>query len=253
MNIGPKKLRIVCISDTHGMHRKLRIPPGDVLVHAGDISMRGEEKTIRDFDQWLGELPHKHKVVICGNHDFCFEIKPELAKTWMTNAHYLQDQSVIIEGLKFYGSPWQPTFHNWAFNKDRGEKIKTEWDKIPSDTDVLITHGPPFGILDKTVDNRKVGCEELLLAVNRIKPKIHIFGHIHENYGEIKLNGTHFINPSSCDYNYIPRQQPIVVDYIYGQPAPQAPKVFEMSDPKQPEPAKEKKKEVSDEKESSEE
>jgi Icc-related predicted phosphoesterase len=123
----------------------------------------------------------------------------------MTNAHYLQDQSVIIEGLKFYGSPWQPTFHNWAFNKDRGEKIKTEWDKIPSDTDVLITHGPPFGILDKTVDNEKVGCEELLLAVNRIKPKIHIFGHIHENYGEIKLNGTHFINPSSCDYNYIPR------------------------------------------------
>lgn len=129
------------------------------------------------------------------------------------------------------------------------------WDLIPNDTDVLITHGPPFGILDKNTDNENCGCEELLLAINRIKPKIHIFGHIHEAYGEIKLNGTHFINPSSCDVRYVPRQQPIVVDYTFGEPVQQAPKIFEMSDPVVSQNTKTKKKDLSDkvEEESSEE
>ena len=89
LTIGPKKLRIVCISDTHGMHRMLLVPPGDVLIHAGDITMRGEEDKIKDFDAWLGELPHKHKIVICGNHDFCFEKNLAKARSWVKNAHYL--------------------------------------------------------------------------------------------------------------------------------------------------------------------
>jgi predicted phosphohydrolase len=96
----------VCISDTHGMHRRLRIPPGDVLIHAGDITMKGGKKEMLDFDLWLKELPHEYKIVICGNHDLCFEETPELARSWLTNAHYLQDESITIEGLKFYGSPW---------------------------------------------------------------------------------------------------------------------------------------------------
>jgi len=91
---------------------------------------------------------------------------------------------VIIEGVKFYGSPWQPRFFDWAFNLDRGEEIKKKWDLIPMDTDVLITHGPPYGILDLTHEGEKVGCEELMKAVLRVQPKIHIFGHIHEAYGE---------------------------------------------------------------------
>ena len=102
------------------------------------------------------------------------------ARSWITNAHYLCDESLTLDGVKFYGSPWQPRFFDWAFNKDRGAPLKAIWDKIPLDTDVLITHGPPHGILDLTFDKIKAGCEELLLAVQRIKPKVHVFGHIHE-------------------------------------------------------------------------
>lgn len=173
-------MRIVCISDTHGKHRTMTIPDGDVLVHAGDLTPRGHEKDIKDVNDWLGTLPHKHKIMIAGNHDFEFEKNPINARSWITNAHYLCDESLIIDGVKFYGSPWQPRYFDWAFNVDRGEPLKVIWDKIPMDTDVLITHGPPHGILDMTFEKIMAGCEELLLAVQRIKPKIHIFGHIHE-------------------------------------------------------------------------
>jgi Icc-related predicted phosphoesterase len=115
--------------------------------------MCGEKDCIKDFDDWLGTLPHKHKIVICGNHDLCFEDNPKEARKLMKNAHYLEDETIEIEGLKFYGSPWQPEFHNWAFNLNRGEEIKKKWDLIPNDTDVLITHGPPYGILDKEAVN----------------------------------------------------------------------------------------------------
>lgn len=175
-----KMMRIVCISDTHGKHRSMKIPDGDVLIHAGDLTPRGHEKDIKDVNEWLGTLPHKHKIMIAGNHDFQFEINPVNARSWITNAHYLCDESLTLDGVKFYGSPWQPRFFDWAFNKDRGAPLKAIWDKIPLDTDVLITHGPPHGILDLTFDKIKAGCEELLLAVQRIKPKVHVFGHIHE-------------------------------------------------------------------------
>lgn len=109
-----------------------------------------------------------------------------------------------MEGIKFYGSPWQPWYYDWAFNEQRGEKIKAKWDLIPEDTDVLITHGPPMGILDKTLESGHVGCEELVKAVHRIKPKLHIFGHIHEDHGELRLHGTHFVNAASCNLKYKP-------------------------------------------------
>lgn len=116
--------------------------------------------------------------------------------------HYLEDSSVCIEGINFYGSPVTPFFYDWAFNCERGEKIKQYWDKIPENTDVLITHGPPFGILDKTTTGEIVGCEELAKAVNRIQPKVHIFGHIHEEYGMIAKGETTYINASLLNERY---------------------------------------------------
>ena len=145
------KVRIICISDTHGQHAGLRLPDGDILIHAGDFMTYGNApREIIDFDAWLGRQPHAHKIVIAGNHDRLFESHPIPARALITNVIYLEDSGVEVEGLKFWGSPVQPPFNNWAFNVQRGAPIRRHWDKIPTDTDVLVTHGPPFGMLDQS-------------------------------------------------------------------------------------------------------
>lgn len=205
-------MKIVTISDTHGMHRSLKMPRGDVSIHCGDFCARGTLADVSEFNEWLGTLDYKHKLVIAGNHELCFEQNPEEAKSLITNAIYLQDSSVIIDGVKFYGSPWQPAFYNWAFNLQRGAELKQKWDLIDSDTDVLITHGPPHGYLDKTMENEHVGCEKLIKAVHRVKPKLHVFGHIHSGYGIDKVGPTVMVNASSCTERYEPTNEPIVID-----------------------------------------
>lgn len=203
-------MRLVIISDTHGFHEELVMPAGDMLIHAGDITKMGNVEEVEPFNQWLKTLPYAEKIVIAGNHDFCFEFND--GKDLITNAHYLQDSSITIEGIKFYGSPWQPRFFDWAFNLDRGAALKERWDLIPADTDVLITHGPPFGIADITCTDESVGCEELMLAIERVRPKAHIFGHIHEAYGVVTKDGTTFVNGSSCTLRYQAINAPICID-----------------------------------------
>ena len=204
-------MRIVCISDTHSRQSQLSVPDGDVLVHAGDFTTRGGRKEIEAFDAWLGTLPHAHKVVVAGNHDFAFERDPE-ARTWIRNAVYLQDEEVTLVGLRFYGSPWQPRFYDWVFNLDRGEPLRTVWEKIPTGLDVLITHGPPRGILDRTANGDDAGCDDLLDRVELVRPRVHVFGHIHEGYGVVTRGATRFVNACSCDVDYHAVQAPIVVD-----------------------------------------
>ena len=133
-------MKFVCLADTHCLHNKIEVPDGDVLLHAGDFTMRGKEKNIRDFSDFLGKLPHEHKIVIAGNHDLLFEKNPPVAQKLLTNCTYLQDSFTVIEGLKIYGSPWQPWFYDWAFNLQRGAEIRAKWDLIPDDTDILLTH-----------------------------------------------------------------------------------------------------------------
>ena len=205
-------MKIVCISDTHSGHNKFEIPDGDILIHAGDISSRGKPEQIKKFNNWLGRLPHQYKIMIAGNHDFLFENEPDIAAEMITNAIYLNDSGIEIEGVKFWGSPITPWFLDWAFNRYRGEDIQQHWDKIPLDTDILITHGPPYGILDKTVYGQAVGCENLLEIVQKVQPKLHIFGHIHEAYGKKKLKGTTFINASLMDENYNPVHKAHVIE-----------------------------------------
>jgi len=204
-------MRIVCISDTHALHDRVRVPEGDLLVHAGDLSSRGTEAEIRAFDAWLGRLPHPHKVVIAGNHDFAFERDAE-ARRLITNATYLQDEEVTLGGLRIWGSPWQPRFFDWAFNLDRGAPLAVKWAKIPAGIDVLVTHGPPMGTLDRTSGGQLVGCEALEDALARIRPRLHVFGHIHEAAGRLDRDGTIFVNASTCDLRYRPVHPPIVVD-----------------------------------------
>jgi Icc-related predicted phosphoesterase len=202
-------MKIICISDTHNRHDTMPdIPDGDILVCAGDHTGNGSLFQLIQFNQFLGTLPHRHKVFIAGNHDWCFQRNREASEAALTNAIYLEDRELIIEGIKLYGSPWQPEFYDWAFNLLRGEQLKAKWDRIPVDTDILITHGPPMGILD-AVRGMRVGCEMLLEAVERIKPQAHIFGHIHESYGLELKNGTTFINASICNGSYLPINPPL--------------------------------------------
>ncbi len=190
------RLKLILISDTHNLHDLLEVPDGDILLFAGDMADSGTLDEVADFNRFLGTLPHKHKVIICGNHDFAFERQPAEAQALITNATYLQDEAVMVEGIKIYGSPWQPWFHNWAFNLQRGEELKAKWDLIPEDTDILITHGPPMGILDKIWTGKLVGDEELTKRVEAIQPKLHLFGHIHEAAGQKQIGQTLYINGS---------------------------------------------------------
>ena len=205
-------MKLVIISDTHGMFEKVHVPNGDVFIHAGDIMGRSSMFNIAYFDHWLGTLPHTHKIVIAGNHDRDFETNPKEARSRITNAIYLEDEAFEIDGIKFYGSPWQPWFLDWAFNLPRGAELKAKWDLIPEETDVLITHGPSYGVLDQVLSGEHVGCEELAKAIARIKPKLHIFGHIHEGYGMREVDGCTHINASINTARYDPVNPAIVID-----------------------------------------
>jgi len=197
-------MEIVIVSDTHGQHKSLEVGSGDMIIHAGDISGLGRPNEIADFLVWFSKLNFKYKIFIAGNHDFFFEnaqtdIIDEMIPDGVT---YLNDSGIEIEGIKIWGSPITPWFYNWAFNRDRGDDIKRHWDLIPMDTDLLITHGPPLGILDKTVRGELTGCEDLLMRVQQINPKFHVFGHIHESFGSHYNDKTTFINASVLDERY---------------------------------------------------
>lgn len=210
-------MRIIALSDTHSSHKTIsNLPEGDVLVHAGDISNTGEAGVLENFARWMKELPHKHKVCIFGNHELTMERSKDqcdyvLKMFEECGIAHLHDSGTEIEGVHFYGSPFTPFFYNWAFNLPRGGKaLRAKWRAIPDKTNVLITHGPPYGILDEvpmdilgdgedgSVEN--TGCRLLAERVQELPNlKLHIFGHIHTAYGRQELGKTTFINAAMCD------------------------------------------------------
>ena len=219
------KKRITFISDTHTKHEKLTgfLTGGDILIHAGDLTSRGYITEIENFMKWYENINnYDTKVFIAGNHDFGFQDENQKLRGLLTGyktIDYLEDELMMVgedydNMVKIWGSPWQPEFHNWAFNLPRGEKIKEKWDMIPVDTDILITHGPPMGKLDYVpYDNINVGCEELMMRVSEIKPKIHVFGHIHEGHGYVFDGTTHYINAANLNGRYEFRNKPLTIDW----------------------------------------
>jgi Icc-related predicted phosphoesterase len=208
-------MKLVFISDTHGLHHQLRLPEGDMLIHCGDFSRKGRREEVEDFLAWFSKQPHRHKVLIAGNHDFMAERDPYLFQILLpSNVVYLNDEGCEIGGLHIWGSPIQPWFFDWAFNRQRGEDIRKHWELIPEDTDILLTHGPPYGILDMVQrDSRPVGCRDLLKKVKDTPAiRLHAFGHIHEGYGQLEQDGQLFINASILDVEYRMVNRPIVLD-----------------------------------------
>ncbi len=193
-------MRIVAVADTHCYERHLgALPDGDVFVHAGDLLQRGTIDELCQAAEWLRALPHAHKLVVAGNHDWCFQRAPVVAARALAGAAtYLEDAGTTIEGVSFWGSPWQPEFFGWAFNLRRGAALREKWSRIPAGLDVLITHGPPRGIGD-LVQGDHAGCDDLLAAIAERRPRLHLFGHIHEAGGFWQRGDTAFANVTTAE------------------------------------------------------
>lgn len=208
-------MRIVCISDTHNFHRDVRLPAGDVLVHAGDFTGQGTFGEARHFLEWLEtQTQFGHRVLVAGNHDWLPEQEPRVFRALVPrNVTYLEDAGAELDGVRFWGSPITPWFHSWAFNRARGAEIDAHWARIPQGVDVLVTHGPPYLQGDRVEhSDGHVGCEDLRRRVDALRPRLHVFGHIHEGYGDVQGEHTRFVNASVCDRFYRPVNAPIVVD-----------------------------------------
>lgn len=225
------KVKIGMISDTHNLHNHLlaywfdagvlnELEQCDILLHAGDSTSRGYRQEVISFLEWFNDFKCSHKAFISGNHDFFFEKDQEAVNEVLSqfpNITYLNDSGCEFMGLKIWGSPVQPWFHDWAFNR-RGADIVKHWDMIPEDTDILITHGPPKNILDEVAprfygfnESPNVGCPYLLDRVNIINPRIHLFGHIHEGHGTYDGVKTKFVNASSVTETYKPTNKPVIM------------------------------------------
>jgi predicted phosphodiesterase len=213
-------MNITCISDTHSKHEHIPskyLTGGDCIIHAGDVSGRGTKQEIEVFLAWYNELPYKYKILIAGNHDFFFEQAPEyeieamLAK--YPNIIYLNDSGVEIEGFKIWGSPVQPWFYSWAFNR-KGTEICAHWDMIPLDTNILITHGPAKGYLDLTKRGTSTGCPYLLEKITEMTNlALFVHGHIHEAYGRVDFpDGGVFMNASVLNLDYVMSNLPLEIE-----------------------------------------
>ncbi len=208
-------MKIVCFADTHRCIDGLEIPEADVVVCAGDFCNTGSLEDIIAFNRWFSALPCKYKIVVAGNHDVSFENNLSVSETLLgEDIIYMQDELVEIEGVIFYGSPWQLPFNNWAFNLPEDE-LSRKFSLIPNDVDILITHSPPFGILDSIPTKKNLGSKSLFKKSIEVKPKFHIFGHIHHGYGEYfdAENDITFLNVSLLDENYNFLNKPVVFEF----------------------------------------
>jgi Icc-related predicted phosphoesterase len=211
--ICSRVLRLVLISDTHESHRDVDVPSGDVLIHAGDFTLFSQSyASIRDFNLWLGELPHRHKFVVPGNHEFFLEAD-RAKRSLLSNATVLIDEAIEIESLRFWGSPITPLYSG-AFGLSSATDRGRAYARIPADADVLITHGPPYGVLDINPRNGlHGGCPELFEALKRIEPSLHVFGHVHGAYGTLTAGSTTFVNASLAGPDGGIAYDPIVIRF----------------------------------------
>ncbi|HOY89793.1 MAG TPA: metallophosphatase domain-containing protein [Bacillota bacterium] len=206
-------MKVLCLSDTHGHHRKLRTPEADLFLFAGDMEASSFSR-LADFSDWVASipLPAERKIIISGNHDGVFERHPLEARNYLDGiATYLENSCCMVAGLKVYGTPVSLAFNNWFFNIPDDGSIKDYWDLIPPDTDILLTHQPPSGILDSDSGQKNLGCSQLLSRVKELQLRLHCFGHIHPGYGLQNIDSTTFVNASICNDWNVMVHEPIVL------------------------------------------
>lgn len=215
-------MRIVAISDVHNRYHNLIIPECDLLISAGDYSFHGEPAVVKAYHQWLNEQKAARIISGQGNHEEWVEKNFEEAKVIALAAcprvDFVEEGEIIIDGVKVWYSSITPWFHDWAYNRHRGDAIDAHWKKIPEGTNILVTHGPPYGILDcvNRVDGtpkERVGCWNLKARIKTIKPDLHIFGHIHSEHGEKHEDGVSYYNVAVCDEMYQPNQGITKIEY----------------------------------------
>jgi Icc-related predicted phosphoesterase len=216
-------MKIVAISDTHNKYSKLIIPECDILISAGDYSSRGYSHEVRAFHIWLAKQPAKYKISVQGNHELGvekdFQTSKLLAEEWCPGVHFIDEGLVEIDGIKIWCSAITPFFCDWAWNRHPNE-IQKHWDMISEDTNILITHGPPYGILDQTtyadgtIRPEHLGCPKLMERIKIVKPDLHFFGHIHHGGGRaVSAFSTTFFNCAICDEMYCPTNPLTIVEY----------------------------------------
>lgn len=214
--IQQNDLKIIAISDVHNRYKDLKVPTCDILISAGDYSFEGRSTDTHNFHKWLNEQDARYVISIPGNHELGvekdFNLHKVIAEAACPTVHFLEEGLVEIEGLKIWCSAYTPFFCDWAYNVVGNEELKKHWDRIPEGIDILVTHGPPYGMLDEVFRpptyEEHVGCAELWDAVLKIKPKAHIFGHTHYHYGFKEFNGIKFYNVANCGESYKIDRQP---------------------------------------------
>jgi Icc-related predicted phosphoesterase len=205
------------MSDSHCRHSEIpadQLPGGDFLIHTGDFTNTGNLTQCREFLTWFEkQTQYKHRIFIAGNHDRLAESDPSLFRSLVpANCHYLEDSGIELEGLKFWGVPATANFCNWAFNRSYTELHK-HFNYIPDDTNVVLTHGGPYGLdlqaLENGVDIGMEPLNEKLMDLPELL--VSAFGHVHHSYGQIKLDETHFVNSAICGEDYQVTNKPIVI------------------------------------------
>jgi len=208
-------MQVLLMSDSHGQNDGLaaliKQPTAHVMIHTGDVTRYGSRKGLRTFAESLRNSTHIHKIVIAGNHDFCFEKTPDECRSILSDAGiiYLEDEAIELDGVMFYGIPWTPQFGNWAF-MDSPDNLQERWSHVSHGTDVLISHGPPRGILDVTHEGEHAGGIEHRNVVRSIRPKLNVFGHIHESYGRETHMGVDYINACLTNFHYELVNEPVL-------------------------------------------
>ncbi len=197
------------ISDTHGQHDAVLLPRGNMIIHAGNITKNGTRSEVEDFLQWFVHLHYKFKIFIAGAHDHFFENEPRLARRLIpAGVIYLEESGVELGGLKIWGSPFNSANHGSAFSQTE-DKITDHWEKIPDDSDMVIIHTPPYGILDKNATGEHEGSKALLRKLVRVEPRYFIYGHRHSTHGHEYRYGIHFINASVTNAEFEIAHKPV--------------------------------------------
>ena len=196
-------MKVVIVSDTHRQHAQLGTLAGDVLIHCGDseLGIHADDAEVERLDRWFGAQRFDLVLCIGGNHDFALQARAAAAAPVLRHAVYLEDAAFVHRGVTFYGAPWVPELSSWAYYQPPAA-IRDKWREIPAATDVLVTHSPPQGVLDRNSGGKSCGCPELMRRVAQLRPRLHCFGHVHASAGSVAIDGTTYVNASVVDSRY---------------------------------------------------